>query len=283
MLLLPEDIYNELMIKSPITTSSGIIKPPPPLGGDQQLIGQTRERLSKLGSSLNRAGKNDKKRGRRVSDVDSKEIQYNREFKRYSKLLKDQADKPVNVKMVESSIASAASAAIPTSNPAAAAAEAAVSTQKRRQPRRRKTAAAVAAKLDDDILQSSSINENGSSSTMSSTEDDDEVAKQPSNVAKALGTRQQESKKDTRPKRENRSQRNQPYIPNYYPDKYSSAAATASTSNRKQKGKGIEDSSRCSRNRPNKIIHKNRTRVVSKNIPCIDEHFKPQLWKFYYY
>jgi hypothetical protein len=273
MLLLSEDIYNELMTKhttipddnkyNTSSSSSGIVKT---FGGDQQLIGQTRDRLSKLTSSLI-PPLNKSKKGWR-GDADSKEIAYNREFKRYSKLMKDQMDKPVNVKMIESSIAGAA--AVPTSTSA-------FTSPKRRQTRRSE-------KQQQQQQSSSSIRTNkSSSSNMSSTEsegDDDEGGEKQSPKIKVPTI--PESKKDARPRRENRSQRKKPYIPSYYPDKYSTTAAGTST--KQQKGKGVKGNKKnVKKIPPAKIIHKNRTQAVNKSSIACSEHFKPQLWKFYYY
>jgi hypothetical protein len=94
--MLPEDIYNELMTKNVATPNNNIggtavdKESKINLGsGDLALISQKVAQIDKIGRNKHYT-------------PDSKEIRYNQEYKRYRKLTKDQLDKPINVRLVDS-------------------------------------------------------------------------------------------------------------------------------------------------------------------------------------
>jgi hypothetical protein len=88
MLLLPEDVYNELMLKSAAAVSEPgggeQFVPPTAATSDAQLMGLSKRRMEKI--SRQDAG-------------DGRELKYSQEFKRFRKLAKDNEQRPVNVRM----------------------------------------------------------------------------------------------------------------------------------------------------------------------------------------
>jgi hypothetical protein len=232
MLLLPEDVYNELIATTKVS--------PPPIhnsnnnnliSGDLHLLGQSKDRIGKIERS-------------KGGTIDGKEIKYSQEYKRYRKLAKDQLERPVNVRLVES-LLNASLPATTTANPQHQQQQlSSPAAQKRRRGRPPKQ------QNQPEVFQTTPTEEGDTSA------DDANGDMNPSSNKK---------KNQYSLRKQNIADRKTSF---FHPDRQQSSSAA--NTKQQQKGKGININKRPIN------YHKKQYNNILHNIKM--EHFKPKLW-----